>query len=152
MIYVRTNIDLVSLGISVDGVSLTTKKVTLKGFNGLKGGVRIKSFDLPSNDPAGGIHLTLEATTANVKISISYFSSHLTTVLALSSWYSAQSSGIRDIRWRNDDCARSDQGGYHSITRVHLCYVTRGSLNSSRLLRWARSRVGRFQQFYSRQG
>ncbi|KAJ7143355.1 hypothetical protein C8R43DRAFT_1089003 [Mycena crocata] len=36
-----------------------------QGFNGLKGGVIIKSFDLPSNDPAGGIHLTLEATAAN---------------------------------------------------------------------------------------
>jgi hypothetical protein len=37
----------------------------LKGFNGLKGGVIIKSFDLPSNDPAGGIHLTIDATAAN---------------------------------------------------------------------------------------
>jgi hypothetical protein len=34
--------------------------------NGLKGGVTIKTFDLPSNDPAGGIHLTLEAVTTNV--------------------------------------------------------------------------------------
>ena len=55
-----------SAGISVPGIQFPARKVTLKGFNGLKGGVTIKSFDLPSNDPAGGIHLTLAATTANV--------------------------------------------------------------------------------------
>ena len=33
--------------------------------NSLKGGVKIESFDLPSNDPAGGIHLTLETTVTN---------------------------------------------------------------------------------------
>ncbi|PFH51992.1 hypothetical protein AMATHDRAFT_74502 [Amanita thiersii Skay4041] len=52
-------------GIDVAGVSLSSKQVTLSGFNGLKDGVHIKSFDLPSNDPAGGIHLTLEATTTS---------------------------------------------------------------------------------------
>jgi hypothetical protein len=40
--------------------------VTLKGFNGLKNGVKIKTFDLPSDDPAGGIHLTLDASATNV--------------------------------------------------------------------------------------
>lgn len=53
-------------GIQVDGISLSPKKVTLKGFNGLKDGVKIKSFDLPANDPAGGIHLTIEADATNV--------------------------------------------------------------------------------------
>ncbi|KAG5340679.1 hypothetical protein C0989_000829 [Termitomyces sp. Mn162] len=53
------------VGISVPGITLTKKTVTLKGFNGLKDGVKIQTFDLPSNDPSGGIHLTLEATTAN---------------------------------------------------------------------------------------
>ncbi|KAG6908393.1 hypothetical protein DXG01_004822 [Tephrocybe rancida] len=52
-------------GISVSGVDLTSRTVTLKGFNGLKDGVKIKTFDLPSNDPAGGIHLTLDAATEN---------------------------------------------------------------------------------------
>lgn len=33
--------------------------------NGLKNGVVINSFDLPSNDPAGGIHLTLNTTVTN---------------------------------------------------------------------------------------
>lgn len=42
--------------------------MTLKGFNGLKNGVKIKTFDLPSNDPAGGIRLTLDANTTNVSM------------------------------------------------------------------------------------
>ncbi|KAJ7594702.1 hypothetical protein C8J56DRAFT_446479 [Mycena floridula] len=54
-----------ALGIDVNGIGLSTKSVTLKGMNGLKGGVTIKTFDLPKNDPAGGIHLTLEADTVN---------------------------------------------------------------------------------------
>ncbi|KAJ7188457.1 hypothetical protein C8R46DRAFT_1054741 [Mycena filopes] len=58
------NLTVTALGIEVPGVSVAYQ-VTLKGFNGLKGGVIIKSFDLPSNDPAGGIHLTLDATAAN---------------------------------------------------------------------------------------
>ncbi|KAJ6607775.1 hypothetical protein B0H10DRAFT_2227490 [Mycena sp. CBHHK59/15] len=58
------NLTVNALGIEVSGISVGYT-VTLKGFNGLKGGVVIKTFDLPSNDPAGGIHLTLEATAAN---------------------------------------------------------------------------------------
>ena len=53
-----------ALGISVPGIELPPRRVMLKGFNGLKDSVKIQSFDLPSNDPSGGIHLTLEATTA----------------------------------------------------------------------------------------
>lgn len=34
--------------------------------NGLKDGVVVDSFDLPSNDPAGGVHLTLQTTVTNV--------------------------------------------------------------------------------------
>ncbi|KAJ6593726.1 hypothetical protein B0H19DRAFT_32612 [Mycena capillaripes] len=58
------NLTVSALGIEVAGISVAYQ-VSLKGFNGLKGGVIIKSFDLPSNDPAGGIHLTLDATAAN---------------------------------------------------------------------------------------
>lgn len=57
-----------ALGIDVPGILFPAKQVNLKGFNGLKDGVKIKSFDLPSNDPAGGIHLTLEASTTNVRV------------------------------------------------------------------------------------
>lgn len=53
-------------GIEVSGISLPSKVVTLKGFNGLKNGVVINSFDLPSNDPAGGIHLTIDSEVINV--------------------------------------------------------------------------------------
>ena len=38
----------------------------MKGMNNLKGGVKINTFDLPSNDPAGGIHLTLDTSVTNV--------------------------------------------------------------------------------------
>lgn len=55
-----------NIGIDVPGISLTTKKVSLLGMNGLKNGVVINSFDLPSNDPNGGIHLTLDTSVTNV--------------------------------------------------------------------------------------
>ncbi|KAF8070285.1 hypothetical protein FPV67DRAFT_1755106 [Lyophyllum atratum] len=59
------NLTVSALGIHVTGIALSSKRVTLKGFNGLKGGVKISTFDLPSNDPAGGIRLTLDAATTN---------------------------------------------------------------------------------------
>lgn len=59
------NLSVAALGITVPGISLGAKNVTLKAFNGLKGGVKINSFDLPSNDPAGGIHLTLNTSITN---------------------------------------------------------------------------------------
>ena len=68
------NLTVNALGIDVSGVSLPAKKVTLKGFNGLKDGVKVQSFDLPANDPAGGIHLTLEAATTNVRL---FFQPHV---------------------------------------------------------------------------
>lgn len=41
------------------------KEVVLSGLNGLKGDVNINSFDLPANDPAGGISLTIESSLTN---------------------------------------------------------------------------------------
>lgn len=73
------------------GVSLTSKTVTLRGFNGLKNGVLIKSFDLPSNDPAGGIHLMLDSTVANVRLP--HYLSDMPLIpqsTALASWSRAQ--------------------------------------------------------------
>ncbi|KAL1735691.1 hypothetical protein EV714DRAFT_280260 [Schizophyllum commune] len=72
-----------ALGIAVDGISLNTKKVTLKGMNGLRDGVTINSFDLPSNDDNGGIHLTIDATAKNpsqvgVELSTLSFNSYTT--------------------------------------------------------------------------
>ncbi|KAI0631497.1 hypothetical protein C8Q77DRAFT_1218963 [Trametes polyzona] len=52
-------------GISVPGIELSNKGVKLKGMNNLKNGVLIDTFDLPSNDPAGGIHLTLQTKVSN---------------------------------------------------------------------------------------
>ncbi|KAN0059778.1 hypothetical protein ACQY0O_008352 [Thecaphora frezii] len=53
-----------ALGIEVANVTIS-KNVLLSGFNGLKKSVIINSFDLPSNDPAGGIHLTADSTIYN---------------------------------------------------------------------------------------
>ncbi|KAK7460804.1 hypothetical protein VKT23_008733 [Stygiomarasmius scandens] len=48
------------------GITLTPKSVSLKGFNGLKGGLKVETFSLPSNDPDGGITLKLAATTTSL--------------------------------------------------------------------------------------
>jgi hypothetical protein len=53
-------------GISVPDILLSAKQVTLQGLNGLQGGVKIETFNLPNNDPAGGIQLTLQTTVTNV--------------------------------------------------------------------------------------
>jgi Protein of unknown function (DUF3712) len=57
----------------VSGIALPPKEVTLRGFNGLKNSVHVTSFDLPANDPAGGIHLTLETTVTNVRLILLFF-------------------------------------------------------------------------------
>ncbi|KAI0686333.1 hypothetical protein BC835DRAFT_1523138 [Cytidiella melzeri] len=48
-----------ALGTIFDNVSLT-KNITLKAFNGLPG-VTISNFQLPSDDPAGGIHIETDS-------------------------------------------------------------------------------------------
>ena len=59
-------------GIDVPVINLTSKTVKLLGMNGLKGGVTINTFDLPSNDEVGGIHLTLDTTVKNVRLQLFY--------------------------------------------------------------------------------
>lgn len=58
------NLEIAALGITVDSVSIQ-KEVLLLGLNNLRGGVIINSFDLPYNDPAGGVHLTLATSVTN---------------------------------------------------------------------------------------
>lgn len=53
-----------ALGITVPGISIS-KTVVLAGLNGLKNDVTITHFDLPYNDPAGGIHLTIDTQIVN---------------------------------------------------------------------------------------
>ncbi|KAG2175944.1 hypothetical protein INT44_000422 [Umbelopsis vinacea] len=63
--------DISSPDVSVTALDYTftnltlTKSVTLLGMGGLVNDVKINSFDLPSNDPAGGIHLVLDTTIYN---------------------------------------------------------------------------------------
>ncbi|KAI8977823.1 hypothetical protein BD414DRAFT_466746 [Trametes punicea] len=60
-----SNLSVAAIGITVPGIELSNKGVTLKGMNNLQNGVLIDSFDLPGNDPAGGIHLTLQTKVTN---------------------------------------------------------------------------------------
>ncbi|KAJ1033702.1 hypothetical protein NDA13_001683 [Ustilago tritici] len=53
-----------ALGIEVNNITIS-KNVILSAFDGLRNSVIINSFDLPSNDPAGGIHLTAATTIYN---------------------------------------------------------------------------------------
>ncbi|PWN53595.1 hypothetical protein IE53DRAFT_140447 [Violaceomyces palustris] len=53
-----------ALGIQVNGITIS-KDVILTGFNGLQNSITINSFDLPYNDPAGGIHLTVDSSVVN---------------------------------------------------------------------------------------
>lgn len=59
-----TNLSVTALGITVDGISIS-KNVVLDGMNGFKGLVTIEKFDLPANDPAGGVQLVLATTLTN---------------------------------------------------------------------------------------
>lgn len=55
-----TKLRVTALGTIFDDVVLT-KSITLKAFNNLPG-VFISNFALPSDDPAGGIHITTDVT------------------------------------------------------------------------------------------
>ncbi|KAM3579635.1 hypothetical protein VKS41_008087 [Umbelopsis sp. WA50703] len=63
--------DISSTDVSVTAMDYTftnlsmTKSVTLTGMAGLVNDVKINSFNLPSNDPSGGISLVLETTLTN---------------------------------------------------------------------------------------
>ncbi|KAI8143830.1 hypothetical protein BJV82DRAFT_557523 [Fennellomyces sp. T-0311] len=63
--------DILSTTVAVDAIGYQftninmTKQVTLGGAKGFKDCVTIHSFDLPANDPAGGIALTLQVTIQN---------------------------------------------------------------------------------------
>ena len=48
-----------ALGINVTDITIN-KNVILTGFNDLKNDITITNYTLPSNDPAGGIHLTAQ--------------------------------------------------------------------------------------------
>ncbi|KAI9459106.1 hypothetical protein F5148DRAFT_1219463, partial [Russula earlei] len=53
------NLRVIALGTIFDGVSLS-KDITLKAFNGLPS-ITISDFQLPSDDPAGGIHIEADS-------------------------------------------------------------------------------------------
>ncbi|ORX81255.1 hypothetical protein K493DRAFT_342419 [Basidiobolus meristosporus CBS 931.73] len=59
----KGNVDVVAKGLHVRGLKLD-KEVTLEGLNGAKN-ITLNSFDLPGNDPTGGIHLEASSTLFN---------------------------------------------------------------------------------------
>ncbi|KAF9084555.1 hypothetical protein BGX23_010420 [Mortierella sp. AD031] len=59
---VASNMTVIAMGAPIPGINMK-KKVSLKGFNGLKD-LTIEKYDLPSNDP-DGIHLVLAAKLTN---------------------------------------------------------------------------------------
>ncbi|CAO3620373.1 unnamed protein product [Cunninghamella echinulata] len=58
------NVNVNALGFTFTNIKMQ-KFVTLKGCNGFKDAVKINSFNLPANDPAGGITLIAETTIVN---------------------------------------------------------------------------------------
>jgi hypothetical protein len=74
-----SGLSVAALGITVPGISIT-KEVQLTGLNGLAGNVIINSFDVPSNDPAGGLSLTADTTIYNpaqVGVTLSSFATNI---------------------------------------------------------------------------
>lgn len=61
---IGSSISVSALGYTFTGVSLQ-KDVTLKGASGFKNAVTVNSFDLPSNDPAGGVTLNVDVSISN---------------------------------------------------------------------------------------
>ncbi|KAI8070949.1 hypothetical protein BC940DRAFT_345179 [Gongronella butleri] len=61
---VSSDVSVNALGFTFTNISMN-KFVTIKGCNGFKNGVVINSFDLPRNDPAGGITLTTATSITN---------------------------------------------------------------------------------------
>lgn len=58
------NLTVSALGIDTGGISIS-KTVILTGMNQLKNDVTVLDYDLPYNDPAGGIHLTAQSKIVN---------------------------------------------------------------------------------------
>jgi hypothetical protein len=59
-----TGLSVSAMGVSIPNVTIS-KDITLKGMNGLVGSVVIDSFDVPGNDPKGGLHLTAKTSIKN---------------------------------------------------------------------------------------
>jgi hypothetical protein len=107
----------------VSGVALTTKTVKLKGMNGLKNGVVVNSFDLPANDPAGGVHLTLQTTVTNVSEDVSDSTSKYSPAFSRPklAWSLARSASTTssDKRFWDRQRLLADLHSPHSV-RSHL--------------------------------
>ncbi|KAI8096238.1 uncharacterized protein BX664DRAFT_323438 [Halteromyces radiatus] len=127
---VSNDVSVTALGFTFTGIKME-KFVTLKGANGFKGAVTINSFDLPSNDPAGGITLTCNTTIVNpsqVGFSLnsvsfnSFFDDVLIGPLAAAPGNFAP-SGSSSIQMKGRMVPQNSQQGLDAVTTVFENYL-----------------------------
>jgi hypothetical protein len=121
-----------ALGFTFTNVSMV-KAVTLAGCNGFKDAVTIKSFDLPSDDPAGGITLIAETTISNpsqVGFNLAgvsfeaYFSQVDLGPLASNGAAVFPPKGTADISMKGRLIPQDSAGGLQAVTEVFENYLT----------------------------
>ena len=108
--------------VTVPGISLPGKTVTLKVMNNLNNGVTIKSFNLPGNDPAGGIHLTLDMSVTNVSLQVAFLLHSFSKIcwIALSSWYCPQWDWFPSLLWKHQYWASCIKQPIHPGAAGHV--------------------------------
>ncbi|KAI8332382.1 hypothetical protein BC941DRAFT_516864 [Chlamydoabsidia padenii] len=127
---VATDVSVTALGFTFTGVKME-KFVTIKGANGFKGAVTINSFNLPSNDPDGGITLVADTTIVNpsqVGFNLntvafnSYYQDILVGPLAASPGNFAP-GGPSKIQMKGRMIAQNTQHGLDMVTKVFEAYL-----------------------------
>ncbi|KAI9493349.1 hypothetical protein BDB00DRAFT_823642 [Zychaea mexicana] len=126
-------------GVNVDAIGYLftninmTKQVTLGGAKGFKDCVTIHSFDLPANDPAGGISLTLDVTIQNpsqVGFLLagagfeSFFKDIQIGVLASDGAASFPPKGSSDMTMKGRLIKQDSQEGIDAITEVFANFLS----------------------------
>ncbi|KAI7859248.1 hypothetical protein BDC45DRAFT_553635 [Circinella umbellata] len=126
-------------GVNVDAIGYVftninmTKQVSLTGAKGFKDCVTIHSFDLPSNDPAGGISLTLQVSIQNpsqVGFMLggagfeSYFKDIQIGILASDGAANFPAVGASDMVMKGRLIAQESDEGIEAITEVFANYLT----------------------------
>ena len=120
-----------ALGLTFTNVKMN-KFVTLAGANGFKDAVKINKFDLPSNDPAGGITLTASTTINNpsqVGFNLAgagfsaYFEDVLLGPLASDGAAVFPPKGTANINMKGRMIPQDSQKGLDAVTKVFENYL-----------------------------
>ncbi|CAO1639236.1 unnamed protein product [Sympodiomycopsis kandeliae] len=124
-------LSIAALGITVPNITIT-KDVQLTGFNALKGQVIINSFDLPSNDAAGGIHLTAQSTInspSQVGVELATFGTTITrndTLIGPASAqnpFTLQALAVTQLPLAGRLVQQNDEGGLAILSEVFTRFV-----------------------------